>query len=463
MNLTHLTIHEAAALLARHELSPVDLTRAYLERIERINPSLNYYITITADLAMHNARRAEGELQAGVRRGYLHGIPLALKDLYETAGVRTTHGSTFFAGYVPEIDGQVVSNLKDAGMVLLGKTNMHEIALGVTNVNPHYGPSRNPWNAERITGGSSGGSAGAVSAGLCMAALGSDTGGSIRIPASLCGVVGLKPTYGRISLQGVIPLSWNLDHAGPMTRCVRDAAILMGALSGYDAEDPGSSDVPVDDYLAHLEEGVKHWRFALAADEFFSKVDPQVDAAIQHAVVVLSQLGAKVKSVEFPEGYNAAATNVAMVTSDAAAFHQKRLEETPEGFGEDVRQRLESGARRTSSEYALARREQTRLRRLYERFFDGYDILITPSTPVTAPSIQGPDAVEQAKLLTRFTAPFNLTGLPAISLPCGFDSDGLPVGIQLVAKPWAEAALLRAAYAYEKAAGWYQQQPNLIT
>jgi aspartyl-tRNA(Asn)/glutamyl-tRNA(Gln) amidotransferase subunit A len=451
MDLTQLTISEAAGSFASRELSPVELTRAYLDRIDRLNSRLNSYITITADAALESARKAEMEIRAGQSRGLLHGMPMALKDLYETAGVRTTHGSTFYADYIPDTDAVVVAKLKAAGMVLLGKTNMHEIALGVTNVNPHYGASRNPWNVDRITGGSSGGSAGAVSAGMCMAALGSDTGGSIRIPASLCGVVGLKPTYGRISLRGAIPLSWNMDHAGPMARCVRDAAILLAALAGYDPEDPGSIDAPVDDYLARLDAGVQGWRIALAADEFFSKVDPQVSSALQEAVRVFRGLGTRVEPVEFPEGYNAAAFNVAMVTSDAAAFHRERLENHPEGFGEDVLQRLTGGAKRTSSEYAQARREQSRLRRVYERFFEGYDILLTPATPVTAPPIEGPDAVEQARLLTRFTAPFNLTGLPAISIPCGPTSEGLPVGLQLVAGPWAEAALLRAAQAFEGA------------
>jgi len=294
-----------------------------------------------------------------------------------------------------------------------------------------------------------------------MGALGSDTGGSIRIPSSLCGVVGLKPTYGRISLRGVIPLSWNLDHAGPMTRWVRDSAILLAAVAGYDPDDPAAQNVSVEDYLNNLDGGIKDWRIAVASDAFFTKCEAQVSAAVQAAAQIFRDLGADVESVEFPEGYVAASANGSIVTSDAAAFHQERLQSHPEGFGADVLQRLQDGAKRTSGEYILARREQSRLRRLYERFFEQNDVLLTPTTPVAAPWIEGPDAIEQARLLTRFTAPFNLTGLPALSLPCGFTKDGLPIGLQLIARPWAEAALLRAGQAYEQATGWHLRWPDL--
>jgi aspartyl-tRNA(Asn)/glutamyl-tRNA(Gln) amidotransferase subunit A len=458
--LTQLTISQAAARISQGELSPFELTQAHLERIGRLNPQLNCFITVDEEGALADARRAQEEIRSGISRGPLHGIPLALKDLYETAGVRTTHGSTFYADYIPDTNAFVVQKLRAAGAVLLGKTNMHEIALGVTNVNPHYGACHNPWDTERITGGSSGGSAAALAAGLCMGSLGSDTGGSIRIPASLCGVVGVKPTFGRVSLRGVIPLSWNLDHAGPMARCVHDVAILLSAIAGYDPDDPAARDIATEDYLADLDSGVKDWRIAIASDAFFTKCDAQVAAAIQSSAQIFRDLGARVDPVEFPEAYAAALANGGMVTSDAAAFHQERLQNHPEGFGADVLQRLQDGARRTSSEYILARREQTRLRRLYEQFFEQFDILLTPTTPVAAPLIEGPDAIEQAHLLTRFTAPFNLTGLPALSLPCGFTTDDLPVGLQLVTRPWTEANLLRAGQAYERATGWHLRWPD---
>jgi aspartyl-tRNA(Asn)/glutamyl-tRNA(Gln) amidotransferase subunit A len=337
---------------------------------------------------------------------------------------------------------------------------MHEIALGVTNVNPHYGACRNPWDTERMTGGSSGGSAAAVAAGLSMAALGSDTGGSIRIPSSLCGVVGLKPTFGRVSLRGVIPLSWNLDHAGPLARSVRDAAILFQVMAGYDPDDPGSIDLPVPNYLSELESGIRGWRVALVEDAYVAAADEAVLHAVRAAALVFEKLGAHVERVDFPEAHAAALANGGIATSDAAAFHRDRLESHPEGFGADVLQRLQTGAARTSSEYILLRHEQARIRRRYERFFEQYDIFLTPTTPVAAPFIEGPDAIEQARLLTRFTAPFNLTGLPALSVPCGFTPAGLPVGLQLVARPWGEAALLRAGQAYEQATEWHTRWPD---
>jgi aspartyl-tRNA(Asn)/glutamyl-tRNA(Gln) amidotransferase subunit A len=461
MDQNYLTLAEAAQLIARGELSPVELTQAHLDRIEGLEPKLNCFITLTPDAALESARRAESEIQGGDHRGTLHGLPLALKDLFETKGVRTTAGSRFFADWIPEEDAFVVERLNAAGAVNLGKLNMHEIALGVTTNSLHYGACHNPWALDRTPGGSSGGSAAALAAGLCMGALGSDTGGSIRIPASLCGVVGLKPTFGRISLRGVFPLSWNLDHPGPMARSVEDVTLLLQVIAGYDPDDPVSVDVPVSDYMSQLKGGVRGWRVALAGDPFFTKGDPQVLSAVRAALEVFAGFGAQVTEVEIPGGYDAASANGLMVTSDAAAFHRQRLQEEPERFGADIRQRLETGAAFSSSEYSLARRTQSILRRQFERFFSEYDLLLTATTPIAAPPLEGPDAVEQARTLTRFTSPFNLTGLPAISLPCGFTDDGLPIGLQIVTRPWGEGALLRAANAYEKATDWHQRRPIL--
>jgi len=283
MNILDLNISEAAKLIATRQVSPVELAEGYLARIGEVDPQINSYITVTAELALQRAHQAEAEIQAGVYHG-LHGIPLAYKDLFATRGIRTTAGARFTAENVPEEDAVVVQKLAAGGALCLGKLNMHEIALGVTNVNPHFGPCHNPWNLDLISGGSSGGSAAALAARLCLGALGSDTGGSIRIPAALCGVVGLKPTRGRVSLRGVTPLSWNLDHVGPLALCVRDAAILLQEMAGYDSKDPYSVDIPVDDYLGKLEGGVKGWRVALASDEYFSDAtDPDVWAAVQAA------------------------------------------------------------------------------------------------------------------------------------------------------------------------------------
>jgi aspartyl-tRNA(Asn)/glutamyl-tRNA(Gln) amidotransferase subunit A len=460
MELTSLTLSEAGQMISRKEISPVELTRAHLERIARLDPAINSFITVTAESALQAARQAEEAIGRGEYRGPLHGIPLAVKDLYETAGVRTTAGSKFFAETVPEADCVAIRKLKESGAVLLGKLNLHEIALGVTNKNPHFGACHNPWDLARSPGGSSGGSGAALAAHLCLGSLGSDTGGSIRIPSSLCGVVGLKPTYGRVSLRGVIPLSWNLDHAGPMARRVRDAGILLQAIAGYDPEEAYSVNYPTEDYLSRLHGGIEGWRVALASDEFFGKADPEVLALVSQAARTFAGLGAQVEEVPFPGGYEAASANGLMTTSDAAAFHRERMKTRPEDFGADVLQRLRAGAAYTSTEYILARRTQTELRRRFQRFFDDYDVLLTPTTPIPAPPLEGPDAVEQARRLTRFTAPFNLTGLPALSLPCGFTSAGLPVGLQIISRPWAEAQVLRAGYAYEGATEWHLKKPD---
>jgi len=467
-NIVYQSLTETTDLLRGGMIGSEELVRLQLERIERINPQLNCFITLSSEQALERAHAQDSLLREGREPGPLAGVPLALKDLFQTRGMRTTAGSTFCQDWLPDEDAACVQSLENAGAVLLGKLNMHEIALGVTNVNPHYGVCRNPWDLERIPGGSSGGSAAALAAGLCFGSLGSDTGGSIRIPSSLCGTVGLKPTTGRVSLRGVVPLSWNLDHAGPMARYVEDAARLLQVIAGYDPDDPASVPMPVDDYVGKIKMGIKGWRIALASDDYFSQADPQVLEAVQAAAQVFAGLGAHVAAVPFPGAplaaqqatvQLAALANSQMTTSDGAAFHRERLQAHPEGFGEDVLKRLQQGAALTSSEYILARRTQAVVTRQFERFFEHWDILLTPTTPIAAPLIAGPDALEQARLLTRFTSPFNLSGLPAISIPCGFTKENLPVGLQLVSRPWAEADLLRAAYSYEVAAGWHCYHP----
>lgn len=459
MELSSLTLFEAHQLLRSGQISALELTESFLERIARLDPLLSCFITPTPDLALSQACRMDKILTA--RRASseqylspLAGIPLALKDLYETKGIRTTAGSTFFGDYLPARDARVVSRLTQAGAVLLGKLNLHEIALGVTTVNPHYGICRNPWDLTRITGGSSGGSAAALAARLCLGTLGTDSGGSIRIPASLCGVVGLKPTYGRVSLNGVIPLSWHTDHAGPMAKTVEDVAILYDLIAGYDPGDPSSIRRKRNPTWAQVQAGGRGLKIALAADDFFARTDSQVWSAVENTLDVFHELGAEVGRVPFPGMLAAGQANLIMVTSDAAAYHQQRLLTQPEGFGDDILRRLRQGAAYSSQEYIQARRTQTVLRRQFEQFFQKYDLLIMPTTPVTAPPIEGPDALEQARLLTRYTAPFNLTGLPAISIPCGFSAQGLPIGLQIIARPWDERRLLQAAYAYEQATNW---------
>ncbi|MBI1793216.1 MAG: Asp-tRNA(Asn)/Glu-tRNA(Gln) amidotransferase subunit GatA [Chloroflexi bacterium] len=450
-DLNFLSIHEAAPLLHDGTLPPHSLTGACFRQIERLNPTLNAFITIQQP-------PVNGQLSAGK----LAGIPIAVKDLFETAGIKTTAGSLFFKDYVPTEDAAAVQKIKSAGAIVMGKTNTHEIALGVTTVNPHYGITRNPWDITRIPGGSSGGSAVAVAAGMALAALGTDTGGSIRIPASLCGVVGFKPTFGRVSLRGIFPLSWNLDHAGPLTRSVKDAALLLQVMAGYDDKDAASINIPIDDYLLRIEEGVKDMRIVLAVGEYIEDSDTDILQAIHEAAKIFKKAGAMIEQVNMSFLRDAAFANGVMVQADGAAYHRERLSEAPENFGADVRQRLETGRNSTSTEYSLARHTQTEMKRRMENFFEQYDLLLLPSTPIAAPLIEGSDAVEQARKLTRFTAPFNLTGLPALSLPGGFSKDGLPIGLQIVSRAWNESSVLRAGLAYERETNWGARRPPIV-
>jgi aspartyl-tRNA(Asn)/glutamyl-tRNA(Gln) amidotransferase subunit A len=457
INTTSLTIIEAL----QDEETRLGLTRACYRQIERLEPKINAFITvIPPSTAASPSWR--GQVSPASAPGALAGIPIAIKDLCETAGVRTTAGSLFFKDYIPDEDAVVVHKLKEAGAEVIGKASTHEIALGVTNINPHYGSPRNPWDTSRITGGSSGGSAAAVATGMCMAALGTDTGGSIRIPASLCGVVGLKPTYGRVSLRGILPLSWNLDHAGPLTRSVADAALLLQVMAGYDPEDPASIDISVDDYLTDIGAGVNGWRIALAIGDYVAVSEPEVLSAVRQAANVFRNLGAQVGEVDVSWLYDAALANGQITQADGAAYHRERLQDHPELFGADVRGRLESGRDLSSGEYALARRKQVEVRRRCEQFFSQYDVLLLPSTPFPALPIDGiGDSASQAPALTRFTAPFNLSGVPALSIPCGFTEEGLPIGLQVVSGPWQEAKMLQAGYAYETATEWHKRKPGL--
>jgi aspartyl-tRNA(Asn)/glutamyl-tRNA(Gln) amidotransferase subunit A len=464
-DLTSLTMSAALQALQHGDFSSLDLTKACLHQIEKLDPSINAFITVTPELAVQAAMQADAlhSLQpSNINDLALLGIPLAVKDLFETQGIRTTAGSRFFSGMIPVDDAEAVRKMKLAGAVVLGKTNTHEFALGVTGVNPHFGAVKNPWNLSCITGGSSSGSAAAVVVGMCMAALGTDTGGSIRIPASLCGAVGLKPTIGRVSVRGVVPLSWNLDHVGILALSVRDAALLLKVLAGFDPHDPASVDFPVDDYTAKLDEGVKNFRIAVAAGEYIQACDPDVLSAVENAASVFGDLGGQIEKVDLSWIAELALANSRMTQSDAAAFHRERLTSHPEMFGDDIRQRLETGAALTSTEYSLARRTQAEGRRRFEMFFTKYDLLVLPTTPISAPEIAGTAAIEAARQLTRFTSPFNLTGLPALSIPCGFTVNGLPVGLQLISKHWGEAGVLQAGQAYEQATEWHLRRPDLV-
>lgn len=453
-----LPLHAASALIHSRRASSVDLVRACLDRVTRHDRELGAFITLTADTALDEARRADSDLANGVDRGPLHGIPIALKDLYDTAGVRTTGGSRIFADRVPERDGAVVERLRAAGAVFLGKLNLHEWALGVTNQNPHFGPACNPWDTTRIPGGSSGGSAVAVASGFCYASPGSDTGGSIRIPAALCGVTGLKPTYGRVSLRGVIPLAWTLDHAGPLARTVRDLALTFAAIAGHDPLDPASADVATEDYTAGIDEGASGMRILVPTNYFFDEIDAEVDTAVREAARVFTTLGASVSEAALPRTELLAAQRAILLT-DAAAYHREHLRERAADIGVDVLTRLRAGQTFTGMDYAQARRDRDELRREWLGVLGAYDVILSPTTLIAAPPREGQDAVATAQRLTANTLPFNLTGLPAISIPCGFTQAGLPIGLQLAASPWRERLLLRVARAYESATAWHERLP----
>lgn len=453
-----LTLFSALELLRGKKISSQELAEACYRQIERLNQKLNAFITV---IDMQDALNAQLPVGNGSSSNAMRGIPLAVKDLFDTAGIRTTAGSKFFAENIPPEDAFVVEKLKQAGGLILGKTNTHEIALGVTGNNPHYGTARNPWDMTRIPGGSSSGSAIAVATGMALGALGTDTGGSIRIPASLCGIVGFKPTFGRVSVRGVFPLSWNLDHVGPLTKCVKDAAVILQVISLYDPMDPSSIKMLAGDYLSHLLDDVTGRKIALGLGDYMESADPEVLSAVRESVPVFESVGCKVQEVNMDWLREAALANKTMIQSDGAAVHRDRLREHPEMFGEDIRRRLEDGANTTSTEYILARRTQTEIRKRFEQFFESYDFLITPTTPIPAPTIEGHDAVEQAGRLTRFTAPFNLAGLPALSLPCGFTKEGLPIGLQIISRAWADAKVLNAGYAFEQATEWHNRVPSV--
>jgi len=440
--------------LARRELSPVEVVADSLARIERFDPKLNSFLTVTGESALADARTAEAEIAAGRHRGPLHGVPLGLKDIFDTAGVRTTSGSRILTANVPARDAPVVERLRAAGTIVLGKLNLHEFAYGTTTTNPHFGPCRNPWDLDRVPGGSSGGSGAALAAGLCHLSLGTDTGGSIRVPASVCGGVGLKPTFGRVPRGGVLPLAWSLDHVGPMTRCVEDAALLLCAVAGTDAGDAWSFRDGAEDFTADLERGVRGLTIGIPEPLFFDGLEPDVGQAAAKAIDVLERLGASTRLVTWPNVDRGYTAFHAMLASEASAFHRPWMGARPEDYGADVRAALEIGYFIPATAYLDARRVQLLLRDELDMIFEAADVLVTPALPRTAPPIGEPISREPTQSWTRFLAPFNLTGSPAISVPCGCDRLGLPIGLQIAGRPFDEATVLRVARAYERERGW---------
>jgi aspartyl-tRNA(Asn)/glutamyl-tRNA(Gln) amidotransferase subunit A len=459
-DLCFLTLHELSGRIQSKDVSPVEVAEAILERIERLNPKLNAYITVMADQALADARAAEGEIATGRYRGPLHGVPIGVKDLCATKGVRTTAGSKILADWVPDEDAAVIRRLREAGAIIVGKTHLHEYAFGATGINPHYGPARNPWDPERITGGSSSGSGAAVAAGLCFAALGSDTGGSVRIPASLCGIVGLKATYGRVSLEGVVPLAWSLDHIGPMARTARDCALVLAAIAGLDPNDPTTADAPVEDWAAALHGGLAGLRIGVPTAYAYEATEPDVAAVVHDAIATLERLGAEVKQLELPVLQEYGANLALTLVSEAAAYHQANMEQRPQDYGDDVRMRIQLGLDQKAADYVRAARARDEARRTAdETLLSEVDLLAMPTTLRTAVPIDSVAKDDPTLGLTRLTGPFDLTGQPACSVPCGLTEQGLPVGLQLVGRRFDERTVLRAAHAFETESGVSRPRP----
>lgn len=462
-----MTALEAAAALRTKQVSSMELTLGCLARIEKLNPQLNAFITVTAELAIEQARRADRELAEGLDRGPLHGIPVAHKDLLCTNGVLTTSGSKIFASYVPNFDATVVERMHQAGAVMLGKTGMHEHAYGITSTNPHYGAVRNPWDPERIPGGSSGGSAVAVATGMALLATGTDTGGSIRVPSSYCGVTGLKPTFGRVSKFGALPLGFTLDHVGPMTRTVRDAAAALQVMAGYDARDTASVDRPVGEYMPPPGEllltGVK---IGIPQNFFFENLDQQVDNAVHFMAYTAEDLGAQLVAFRVPEGRQLNAIAQVTLLSEAASVHEPYIRRRRNDYGDDVRALLDMGRLIPATDYLQAQRLRQRILGVYLSLLQKVDCLLVPATPITAPLIgQNEVAVGDTMMDTRLAATslvrgFNALGLPVLSMPAGFSQIGLPIGCQLVGRPWCEAALIRIGAALEdRTEVWKREAP----
>ncbi len=461
--LAYLSITEASRGLRRKQFSPVELAQACLKRIESIDGKLHSFITVTADLALEQARKAEHELLAGTDKGPLHGIPIALKDLYATQKIRTTCHSAVLQDWMPDHDATAASKLGEAGTVLLGKLAMHEFAFGGPSVDAPFPAVRNPWDTAHIPGGSSSGSGAALAAGLCLGSLGSDTGGSIRTPSSHCAVVGMKPTYGRVSRYGVVPLSWSLDHAGPMARNVEDCAILLQAIAGDDPKDPASADVPFPDFRAELKNGIKGLRVGVPRANWFDEnkgTDPETKVIFNTALKTLEGLGAIIVDIDGRPFSLARKANQTILVAEGYAYHEKRLREAPDKFGSSVRTRLLEGAFLSAADYITALRIRTVLNEQICTNFSRVDVFATPTAPRPPDAFETLDPNEQ-NLRPNFTNPFNLTGLPAISLPCGFTKNALPVGLQIIAPAFQESTAFRVAYAYEQATEWRERRPKL--
>ena len=465
--LTYASIDELAPRLRSGDLSPVELTQDSLNRIERLEPRLNAFLEVFTDSALAQARVAETEIKGGSYKGPMHGITVALKDLFDVEGTVTTGGSTILKDNIATSDATVTRLLKEAGAIIIGKTALVEFAMGATGVNPHYGPSHNPWNLDRICCGSSMGSAAAIAAGLSVGALGSDTGGSIRMPAAVTGIAGLKPTYGRVSRAGVLDLSWSCDHVGPMTRTVADCAHMMNVMAGFDPDDPASSDRPVPDFTSGLARGFKGLRVGVPVEFFFDDVDPEVLTAVRAGIDLMEREGASVREVSMPWVAAGRTINIGLLGSEAAALHREVLQTRGDELSPAIRARLESAIIMPAVDYIDTQRARRRFIEQMDGVMSDLDVLVTPSVPIQTPTISectpppgSPDAPGGGRL-TEFTGVFDTTGQPSLSLNCGFTGDGMPIGMMISGKPFDEVSVLRAGAAFEAAAGLSDRRPPI--
>lgn len=465
IDLTQTNAREVARRVNAGELSAVEVARSALDRIERHNESLRAFITVTADRAIRDAEAVD----AAVARGEslpLAGVPLAVKDGFWTEGVRTTNGSKALLDFVPDEDAEAVARLREAGCVLVGKASMHEYAYGFTNENPTFGNAQNPWRIGHIPGGSTGGGAIALAAGMALAAVGGDTGGSVRQPSALCGVVGLKVTYGRVSRHGGIPLSWSMDTVGPMARTVGDAALLLSVMAGPDPKDRATAHAPpLPETLVPDGSDLSGLRVGVPGGHFFDSSEPEVTESVRDAVEVLRGLGASVVEVEFPAVDLARAAHRAIIFAEAASAHEPEARDLGNGMSDDIRSLLLSGLFLNGDQYLDGQRARRVVMAQYRDLWRSFDVLATPTSPLTATPIGlrelevGGRSIPLVYLYLDHTMPFNLSGQPALSVPCGFSTSGLPIGLQLVGRPWEEAALLRVGASYESATHWTERTP----
>src|SRR5918995_2406419 len=465
-DLCDLPLLDVAEKIRTRQISPVELTERVLARIDALDGTLNAFITVLAEQATRDAQKAEREILAGPHRGPPPGVPVSIKDLFATKDIRTSAGSRVLANHVPDHDATVIERLRTAGAIIVGKTNMLEFAYAA--VHPDYGPTPNPWDPTRSSSGSSSGSAVAVATGMGYGSIGSDTGGSIRLPASYCGIVGLKPTYGRVSRHGGIPVSWSADHFGPMTRTAGDAAALLAAIAGEDPRDPTSGRVPVPDYVAGLDGGLARKRIGISDLYLRHHVDPTVLDLVEQAIATLGRLGAEIEEITLPPPSEAVAALLAILMPEATVYHLPWLREQPESYSSAVRERLELGAVTPAVSYIQGLQVRRRFIDMFLAAMEPVDMLVTPTGPTAATLLEG-DLItgdeadpEVLAALIHFCGPFNLTGFPAVSIPCGFTPSGLPVGMQLVAKPWQEGPILAAAHAYQQATDWHRRLPTML-